>query len=106
MITLDEAIIHAEEMAEFSDRECIRERFYGEKEMKRKCAEEHRQLAEWLKELKRAEILLKATHELLMKQNDSGYVLNLLSETVFYDEAECSGLCLMCDIENLLDYHC
>lgn len=52
-MTLDEAIIFCEEMAEFSDRECMYERFYGEKEMKRKCAEEHRQLAEWLKLLKR-----------------------------------------------------
>lgn len=52
-MTLDEAIIHCEEVAEFSDRECMYERFYGEKEMKRKCAEEHRQLAEWLKLLKR-----------------------------------------------------
>ena len=69
------------------------------------CAEEHRQLAEWLNELKRARVLLKATYELLMKQNDSGYVLNLLSETIFYDEAECDGCCLMEDIENLLEYH-
>ena len=52
-MTLDEAIIHAEKVAEISDRECMYERFYGEKEMKRKCAEEHRQLAEWLKLLKR-----------------------------------------------------
>lgn len=52
-MTLDEAIIHAEKVAEFSDRECIYESFYGEKEMKRKCAEEHRQLADWLKLLRR-----------------------------------------------------
>lgn len=69
------------------------------------CAKEHRQLAVWLNELKRARVLLKATYELLMKQNDSGYVLNLLSETIFYDEAECDGCCLMEDIENLLEYH-
>jgi hypothetical protein len=52
-MTLDEAIRHCEEVAEFSDRECMYERFYGEKEMKRKCAKEHRQLAGWLKLLKR-----------------------------------------------------
>lgn len=41
-MTLDEAIIHAEEVAdrcEVTDGDC-------------KCAAEHRQLAEWLKELK------------------------------------------------------
>ena len=39
---LDEAIIHAEELADY---DC-----YNEKQLK--CAEEYRQLAEWLKELK------------------------------------------------------
>lgn len=42
-MTLDEAIKHCEEVADY---DC-----YGEKQLK--CAEEHRQLAEWLKELKR-----------------------------------------------------
>lgn len=41
-MTLDEAIKHAEEVAEY---DC-----YNEEQ--RVCAEEHRQLAEWLKELK------------------------------------------------------
>lgn len=67
--------------------------------------EVHRQLVVWLNELKRARILLKATHNLFEKQMESGYVLNLLSETVFYDESECEGHCLMEDIENLLKYH-
>lgn len=39
---LDEAIKHAEELADY---DC-----YNEKQLK--CAEEYRQLAEWLKELK------------------------------------------------------
>jgi hypothetical protein len=43
--------------------------------------------------------LLKACRDLLKKQNDSPYVLNLLSETVFYDEADCDGNCLLDDIE-------
>lgn len=43
--------------------------------------------------------LLKACRELLKKQENSGYVLDLLSETVFYDEAECDGNCLLEDIE-------
>ena len=42
-MTLDEAIRHAEEVAEY---DC-----YNDEQ--KKCAEEHRQLAEWLKELKR-----------------------------------------------------
>lgn len=43
--------------------------------------------------------LLKACRDLLQKQNNSSYVLDLLTETVFYDEAECDGYCLLEDIE-------
>lgn len=43
MMTLDEAILHCEEVA---DRCAITDG-------NRKCEEEHRQLAEWLKELKK-----------------------------------------------------
>ena len=53
--------------------------------------------------LKRAKTLLKATKELLEKQDNSSYVLNLLEETVFYDEAECDGCCLKDDIGYWLD---
>lgn len=42
-MTLDEAIRHAEEVAEY---DC-----YNDEQ--KKCADEHRQLAEWLRELKR-----------------------------------------------------
>lgn len=59
----------------------------------------NKQLAEWLRNLKRADTLLKATYELLNKQHESYYVLNLLAETVYYDEAECDGNCLMEDID-------
>ena len=48
--------------------------------------------------LERAKTLLNATKELLEKQDNSYYVLNLLEETVFYDEAECDGYCLNDDI--------
>lgn len=41
-MTLDEAIKHAEEVADY---DCYNENQF-------KCSEEHRQLAEWLKELK------------------------------------------------------
>lgn len=47
-MTIDEAIKHAEEVADY---DC-----YNEKQLK--CAEEHRQLAEWLKELKENEGVL------------------------------------------------
>lgn len=47
--------------------------------------------------------LLKACLALFQKQNDSPYVLNLLSETVFYDEADCDGYCLMEDIKICLE---
>lgn len=46
----------------------------------------------------RKEYLLRACYELLDKQNKSSYVLNLLSEIVNYDEADCDGHCLMEDI--------
>lgn len=44
-------------------------------------------------------ILLKACRDLLQKQENSHYVLDLLSETVHYDEAECDGSCLLDDIK-------
>ena len=47
--------------------------------------------------------LLKACRDLLRKQNDSCYVLNLLSETVFYDDVDCDGYCLLEDIEMELE---
>lgn len=43
--------------------------------------------------------LLKACRDLLKKQDNSHFVLNLLSETVHYDEADCDGNCLLDDIE-------
>lgn len=61
MMTLDDAIKHAEEVAE-KEEEHINKTFatFGEDRVLfnkeenecKKCAEEHRQLAEWLKELK------------------------------------------------------
>lgn len=48
-MTLDEAIKHAEEVAEQNE---WFEKNYLENKGCKECAEEHRQLAEWLKELK------------------------------------------------------
>jgi len=109
-MTLDEAIIHAEEVAEEQDMKAGFEtdnQTYIMSEIERKrcreCAAEHRQLAEWLRELKRADTLLKATYDLLNKQHGNYYVLNLLAETVYYDGAECDGNCLMEDIDAWMD---
>lgn len=46
--------------------------------------------------------LLKACLKLLEKQEDSGCVLDLLSETVHYDGADCDGYCLLDDIRTEL----
>jgi hypothetical protein len=51
----------------------------------------------------RKDILLKAAFDLLKRQNECGIVLNLLEQTVFYDEADCDGYCLMQDIAIELD---
>lgn len=50
-MTLDEAISHAEEVAEEQEKYCPTPE--GVVDNHKKCAEEHRQLAEWLKDYKR-----------------------------------------------------
>lgn len=50
----------------------------------------------------RSELLLLKTMELLKKQDESPYVLNILEQTVNYDDAECDGSCLVEDIETHL----
>ena len=55
------------------------------------------------KYIERKDTLLKATHELLSKQDKSAFILDLLTETVHYDDADCDGYCLMNDIEIDLD---
>lgn len=52
---------------------------------------------------KRAIELLKAVKSLLELQEQEACVLNLLEETVFYDEADCDGSCLLDDIRDFLD---
>jgi hypothetical protein len=52
------------------------------------------------KQLALAETLLKAAYDLLEKCDASPYIVDALGETVFYDEAECDGLCLKDDINN------
>lgn len=50
--------------------------------------------------LDRAKVLLKATYDLLQKQQDSPFVLNILDTTAEWDGAECDGYCLQEDIDN------
>lgn len=53
MTSLDEAIKHYEEIAEEKEKLCkVNDDFNFSQPEWRKCAEEHRQLAEWLKELR------------------------------------------------------
>ena len=47
--------------------------------------------------------LLRAAYQLLQKQEDSPYVLNLLGESTVWDGVECDGGCLMEEVKALLD---
>lgn len=77
----------------------IHEKIQVEKsEMERRMTRE-----EMMDLLERAKILLKATKDLLEKQDNSYYVLNLLEETVFYDGVESDGSCLKDDIDYWFD---
>ena len=51
----------------------------------------------------RAVTLLRACLDLLNKQKESYYVLNVLEQTVYYDGTDCDGYCLSKDIELYLD---
>lgn len=67
-MTLDEAIKHCLEVAEQNDAQAEKWREEGGEEWGkttacRECAADHRQLAEWLAELKEAKRLLKAAVE-------------------------------------------
>ena len=51
----------------------------------------------------RAEILLRATYNILKKCENSFYVLNVLEVTDVWDGVECDGFCLMEDIKDWFD---
>lgn len=51
----------------------------------------------------RKDILLRAAYDLLKKCDEGSYVQDALATTVFYDEADCDGFCLMTDIASLLE---
>jgi hypothetical protein len=52
----------------------------------------------------RATVLLKAVLEILEKCDKSAYVLDVMSQTAFYDGTDCDAFCLMEDIKHHLDF--
>lgn len=93
-MNLSEAIKHCLEVAEQNDAQAEKWREEGGEEWGKttachECAADHRQLAEWLTELKEARRLLKWAVEGFRKL---GVSLN--------DDGECDGDCLYCPINN------
>ena len=99
-LTINEAITRFEQNAEQNERWA---NAGLNPEANAEYAAEHRQLAAWLRELQRARVLLKATHDLLEAADDSPYVEDVLGILVHYDGADCEGRCLMEDIEYHFD---
>ena len=93
MMSLEEIVKHVEQVA------------YSNNDKALICMgiKEYRQLAELLRELQRARVLLKATHDLLEAADDSPYVEDVLGILVHYDDTDCDGSCLMEDIEYYFD---
>ena len=54
--------------------------------------------------LKRAIVLLKAAYELMEKQEESPFVLNILEQTTVWDGVECDGYCLKNEIKDWLEF--
>jgi hypothetical protein len=50
----------------------------------------------------RKDILLKAAYDMLKKCREAYYVISPMEVTVFYDDADCDGFCLMEDIAHEL----
>ena len=91
-MTLDEAIKHCEEVAEEQDMKAGFETDYQtytmseeERERCKECASEHRQLAEWLRELKAYRKAEKEIEQELVNWND-------------IDNGKCRGLFLATSI--------
>ena len=99
-MTLEEAIEQVEEVANIYEG-MINDSLHSQT-LYKKRANEYKQFTEWLRELQRARVLLKATHDLL-KAAKSMYVEDALMILVHYDDADCDGYCLMEDIENYFD---
>ena len=97
MMKLDEAIKHAEEVADTCEYEASKYDMSDSYEshvayQEGKCAEEHRQLAEWLKELKRVREQTRwiSCSDMLPKENicDDGYVEPSDYVLVFGDQGD------------------
>ena len=83
-LTLDEAIRHAEEVADY---DC-----YNDKQ--RRCADEHRQLAEWLKELK--ECRQHTGHWVLVNRGIYLYMCDRCGEILQIDRVPIWDYCPVC----------
>ena len=55
--------------------------------------------------LTRAIVLLKATYEMLKKQEESPIVLNILEQTEVWDGVECDGYCLKDEIKDWFEIY-
>lgn len=55
--------------------------------------------------LERAIILLKATYEMLKRQEESPIVLNILEQTAVWDGVECDGYCLKDEIKDWFEIY-
>lgn len=78
---------------------------FGEKlkvEEKRMDSSQHKFTQEEL-DVERAYLLLGKCLELFRRQDEHGFVLNLLEEIVHYDDCDCDGHFLMEDIAELLE---
>lgn len=53
----------------------------------------------------RAKVLLTAVLEILTTCDQSGYVLDVMEQTAFYDGTDCDSICLMEDIKHYLKYY-
>ena len=103
MLTLDEAIKHCEEVAKKNEEDIAYYTIQGDKEWLDECekdciecANEHRQLAEWLRTLKaygEARKAIEGTIEELKKSGNDTYIKGLeLAEQIIHelvDEEEC-----------------
>ena len=97
-MTLDEAIKHAEEVAEENEEWYMenpnilgyQEKYYDCK----KCAEEHRQLAEWLKELK--ECRQHTGHWVLINRGLYIYMCDRCGEILQIDSVPIWDYCPVC----------
>ena len=70
-MTIDEAIIHCEEVAESKEKQVKNGDWEKDSLTERnciKCADEHRQLAEWLKELKMYREMIPSASEVFLAE--------------------------------------